>query len=80
MDQLIELYFELGIKYANIVLLLNDKHDYEISESKHQLILTMRGLTKIKHYSDLQHTGREGTQKYCEGTQRELKNESHHDL
>ena len=46
MDQLIRLYFELGIKYANIVLLHNDKHDYEISESKHQLILTMRGLTR----------------------------------
>ena len=39
MDQLIEFYFELSIKYADIVLLLNDKHAYEISESKIKRIL-----------------------------------------
>ena len=33
MDQLIQLYFELGITYPDIVLLFNDKHGYVISES-----------------------------------------------
>lgn len=33
MDQLIEFYFELGIKYADVVLLLNS-HGYVISECK----------------------------------------------
>lgn len=34
MEQLTELYFELGIKHADIVKLLNDKHGYSIRWKK----------------------------------------------
>lgn len=37
-DALIVLFFELCIKYARIVLVLNDKHGYSISETKRQRI------------------------------------------
>ena len=85
MDQLIELYFELGFKYADIVSLLNDKHGYEISESKLKQMLRMRRLTERKHYRFLQDAGR-GKQNYCKGTQMyfkklptKKKTHSHHD-
>ena len=45
-DQLMKLYFELGIKYVdNSFTVLNDKHGYEISESKLKRKLKMRELT-----------------------------------
>ncbi len=51
MDQLIEFYFELGIRYADIVLLLSG-HGYVISN--HKRILRSRGLSRRKQYSNLQ--------------------------
>ena len=47
MDQLIEFYFELSIKYADIVLLLNG-HGYVISESKLKQTVRSRGLSRRK--------------------------------
>ncbi len=54
MDQLIEFYFELGIKYADIVLMLN-RHGYVIeNESKLKQILRSRSLSRRKQYGNLQ--------------------------
>ena len=50
MDQLIQLYFELGIKYPDIVLLFN-KHGHVISESTFKGKPKTRRLTKRKHYA-----------------------------
>lgn len=56
--ELKELYFKLGIKFVDIVLLLNEKHKsftgYAISETKPKRILSTSRLSRRKRYNDLE--------------------------
>lgn len=55
---LTELYFKLGIKFVDAVLLPDEKHksftDYAISETKLKRILRSSGVSRRKRYNDLE--------------------------
>ncbi len=53
MEQFIEFYFELGLKYKDIRSVLNTRHGFDVSERHLKRILRKKGLSRRKSYSAL---------------------------
>ncbi|XDV31020.1 hypothetical protein PO909_033797 [Leuciscus waleckii] len=53
MEQFIEVYFELGLKYKEMQAVLSSRHGFYISERHLKRILRERGLFRRKNYSSL---------------------------
>lgn len=53
MEQFIEVYFELGLKYKDMQSVLSSRHGFDISERHLKRILRERGLFRRKNYSSL---------------------------
>ncbi|XP_035805796.1 uncharacterized protein LOC111571037 [Amphiprion ocellaris] len=52
-ERFIEFYFEIGLKYKDIQAVLSKRHSFHISERHLKRILSARGHTRRKSYSDL---------------------------